>query len=260
MSKLRDRFWIWGHEAGCHDTSWGFEKSSRMTPTEGACYFGVNKITMVCYGNCPQPSFDREAMAMDSMEEVIWSIVGDAGCDPSPETFGHLNEILRLAEKYPNITGAIFDDFFRPERLEMFTPDKLREIRQKLQEKNLDMWVVFYDRMLDEPPMEYLSEFDGITLWTWRGDDLAKFEENIIKAKAIAQGKRLLLGCYMYNYGDKCELLAKDIEFQLNRYAELVRDGTAEGVILLSNVIGDLGFEAVEYAKAWLQKHGDEPI
>lgn len=36
MSKIKDGFWIWGHEAGSHDIGWGLKGLSRMTPAEGA--------------------------------------------------------------------------------------------------------------------------------------------------------------------------------------------------------------------------------
>ena len=36
MEKIRDRLWIWGHEAGSHDTHWNTPRPSRMTPAEGA--------------------------------------------------------------------------------------------------------------------------------------------------------------------------------------------------------------------------------
>ena len=51
MENLRDRFWIWGHEAGSHDSDYNISGHSRMTPAEGAFYLGVWD-----YGQkCPMP-------------------------------------------------------------------------------------------------------------------------------------------------------------------------------------------------------------
>lgn len=248
---------------GAHDSGWGFERKSRMTPVEGAYYLGARNIAMVCYGDEPKQPFDQEAMAMDSMREVIWSIVGAGDSSGDPETLGHLDEILRIAEKYENITGAIFDDFFVGGRDNSYTPELLREVRSRLHnfaKRKLDLWVVLYDHELEKPVAEHIKEFDGITYWTWCGDNLSKFDDNLKKTLEITTGKRLLLGCYMYNYGQHKELSVDDMKYQLTRYAGLVRDKTAEGIILLTNSIADLGFEAVEYTKEWLKEHGDETL
>ena len=115
-----------------------------MTPTEAALYLGIPNICMVCYGNEPKPPFDRECIAMSPMQKVIWSIVGDSSCDNALATFGHLEEILRLSEKFSNIHGAIFDDFFAEERRRLYTPQVLTQIRERLRNnpvRPLDMWL-----------------------------------------------------------------------------------------------------------------------
>jgi len=262
--KLRDCIWIWGHPAGSHDKRWGIEPMhSRMTPCESAYYLGARNCIVVCYENKPEPPFDQEAMALDSLNETIWSVVGDGGSDSNAETLGHLDEILRISQKYPNIKGAIFDDFFCDERMKEYTVEKIAEVRRRLHEApagKLDLWVVVYNNGLDKAKEEYLEHFDGITYWTWYGQDIEKFEENYNLMRKKCAGKRLLLGCYLYDYGNKKQMTKEQMEFQLNRYAKAVRDGEAEGIILLSNTVADLGFEAVEFTKQWIAEHGDELV
>ena len=43
METVRDRLWVWGHEAGSHNAGWNLPTPSRMTPAEGAFYLGVPK-------------------------------------------------------------------------------------------------------------------------------------------------------------------------------------------------------------------------
>ena len=234
-----------------------------MTPCEGAYYLGARNCIMVCYGDEPKPPFDQEAMALDSLREVIWSVIGDYSSSNNAESFGHLDEVLRIAQKFPNIKGAIFDDFFIADRLAEYTVDKVAEIHKRLSEApggKLDLWVVVYDYMQDIVTDDYLKHLDGITYWTWHGIDLEKFEENYSKMRAKCAGKRILLGCYLYDYGNKKQLTKEQMEFQLNRYAKAIRDGEVEGVILLSNTVADLGFEAVEFTKQWIAEHGDELV
>jgi len=262
MERIRDRFWIWGHEAGSHNGLWAIDTPSRMTPTEGALYMGLSRIVMVCFAGKPQPPFDREALAMDCMDEVIWSVVGDAGSKVEPGSLGHLDEIMRIAETHPNVKGVIFDDFFdHGGRPESFNPTVLRGMRERLNARGLSMWVVMYTKNMDRPIKGHIDEFDGVTLWTMdREEMLGSFDGYFGKASDMVAGKRLLLGCYMYNYGKKCQLSAKDMEFQIETYVRAIRAGKAEGIILLTNAIADLGYEAVEYVRSWLREHGDEPV
>lgn len=263
MDRIRDRLWIWGHPPGAHNIGWGFQKTSRMTAAECAYYLGARNICMVCFGNNPKPPFDQECMAMEPMKEVIWSIVGDASSSSNLETLGHLEEIIRIAGKFDNVNGAIFDDFFSEERLKEYTPEVLANVRDRLHNnefRHLDMWVVLYDNQLDTDVQKHIDEFDGVTFWTWKGSDLANFDQNFEKFYKLTQAKRRLLGCYLYNYGETTQFNSEDMEFQLNRYADCIRSGKAEGIILLSNTVADLGFEAVEYTKHWIAEHGDEMI
>ena len=271
MEKLRDRFWIWGHPAGSHDdTGWGLDGlHSRMTPCECAYFLGVPNVIMVCYNDRPRPPFEQEALALDCLKETIWSLVGNSRSDPNVRTLGNLEEVLKIAEKHPNITGVVFDDFFSHGRDRIYTPEMLASIRGELRSRPprpLDMWVVVYDYVLDHPMERHLEQFDGITYWTWCGKDLSLYEKNFARLREIARGKRIMLGCYLYDYGAakktgrRQELTAEDMRFQLERYARAVREGEAEGIILLSNTVADLGFEAVEFTKRWLDRHGDEPV
>lgn len=45
---VRDRFWIWGHEAGClhkhANNVWKIPGESKMTPAEGASYLGIPNV------------------------------------------------------------------------------------------------------------------------------------------------------------------------------------------------------------------------
>jgi len=232
-----------------------------MTPTEAAAYLGISRVFMVCFGNEPRPPFDRECKAMAAMDEVVWSIVGDAGCDANPETLGHLDEILRLAGEYPNITGGVFDDFFGfGDRDERYSPEVLASIRGRMRGKGLGLWVAVYERNLDDPIGPYMENIDGIIVGVWNDEDLARLGEMAAKARKVAPGKKVLMCSYLYYYGMKREFAAEETLGQLDTLAGLVRSGEADGVLLAANTVCDLGYEAVGAAKAWLAEHGDEPV
>ncbi|MCL2665193.1 MAG: hypothetical protein FWE82_06235 [Defluviitaleaceae bacterium] len=264
METLRDKFWLWGHSPESHKVLWKGANLSRMTPAEGAYYLGVKKIFMVCFHNHPIPPFDEDSMAMDSMDEVVWSITGDAGCDIEEGTLGHLEEILRIADIYPNITGAIFDDFFdfrNGERERIFTPDVLRGVRKKLAGKNLSMWLAAYDRDFDNPRMDYLNEFDNFILGIWRHEFRAKQEETIKRIRKITAGKPLVPCIYLGNNWQGTPVTASDIKNQLDLYARLLREGVTDGILFCSNLAaGMVGLETVACVKQWIKIHGDEQV
>lgn len=264
MVKLRDKFWIWGHPAGSHNSGYGLSQKSRMTPAEGAYYLGVRNMMMVCYRDQPKPPFEQEAKSFDPLREVVWSVVGDGSSSNQSDTLGNLNEILLLAKTHKNITGGIFDDFFKGQREKEYTPEQIHEVQQKLHNEAphpLDLWVVIYNQQLDHLPIQdYLQSIDGFTFWTWLGKDLVHFEQNFQKLKQVAPRQRILLGCYLYNYGEGREMTTEQMSFQLEHYTKKVRSGEAEGIILLSNTVADLGFEGVEYVKQWLEVYGDELV
>ena len=47
MARVRDRLWLWGHEAGAHDAEWNLPRPSRITPLGAACYLGIPNLLMV---------------------------------------------------------------------------------------------------------------------------------------------------------------------------------------------------------------------
>ncbi len=117
MLKVKDKFWLWTHEAGiCNDGIFGrLIKDSRITPVEAALYMGFQNILFVKSRNKPQPSmYEKYAISFTPFKKVVWSIVGDGSCnDDINSKDSDVVLIPRLAIQFPNICGVIMDDFFR---------------------------------------------------------------------------------------------------------------------------------------------------
>ncbi|MFQ6040376.1 MAG: hypothetical protein ACE5PV_05925 [Candidatus Poribacteria bacterium] len=259
MSDVRDKFWIWGHEAGSHNTGWGLPKPSRMTPAEGALYLGVSNIIIVRYDDKPAPPFEQYALALSPLKRVVWSIVGAGGQTQSQEV-----ELVRgLAERFPNICGVMMDDFFRGgDEIAVHTVDELQSIQGNLTVANrkLDLWVVLYDHQLSHPVGDHLAQCDVVTFWTWRSEMLSGLEENLERVESLAPSCRKVLGCYMWDYGNRKPMPVPLMERQCQTGLQWLRDGRIDGMIFLANCICDLELETVEWTKRWIQEVGDEPI
>ena len=254
---IRDSFWLWCHEERSHNENWGLPRPSRITPTEAAHYLGIPNAIMVVYGGRPEPPFDQHALAMSSLRRVVWSIVGDSSSKRNDETTD-LDEVLRLAGKYPNIAGAMMDDFFHPPdpsdaegRVARYSVADLAGFRERLHggPRPLDLWVVLYTHQLDLPVRDHLGQCDVATLWTWKAADLVNLEESFARFEDVSLGVRKVLGCYMWDYGIRQPMPLELFQHQYRLGTEWLRQGRIEGMIFLASCVCDLELETVEWLR-----------
>lgn len=259
---LRDKLWLWGQNPNTHHGNgnpWRLPGENRMTPMEGCCYLGIPNCCRVGMSGLPKPPFDQDAMVLDTLDRVVWSILGDTHSGNE----SYLDEVLRIARKHPNVVGAVMDDFIcTPGRSEIYTPQKLREYRERLHEelqRRLDLWVVVYEYELEKPIKPSLDECDVITFWTWHAKNLTMLEENYRRLREIAgESKPILAGCYMWDYGGAQPMPPDLMQLQLEVYHSWLNEGKIDGIIFCSNCIADIGLSAVETAREWICGHGGE--
>lgn len=269
MTTVRDRLWLWGHLGGSHNEGWGLSKPSRITPVEAAYYLGIPNLIMVVFGGKPEPPFDQEALAMSPLKRVVWSIVGDSGSTRNDQK-SDLDEVVALADTFPNISGAMMDDFFyhTPEALAgtgevgRYNPGQLAEFQRRLHiaARPLDLWVVLYSLQLEMKFDRHLDHCDVVTFWTWRSPELDNLEKNFARFVERTPGKRRVLGLYMYDYGPKQPMPVDRMEHQCTLALKWLKEGKIEGMIFLSNCVADIGLDAVEWSRDWISRVGDQPV
>ena len=76
----------------------------------------------------------------------------------------------------------------------------------------------------------------------------------------MTEGKRRMFGCYLYNFGENKQATGEAVKWQLDWYRERIIAGEAEGVVLHTNTMADLDFEAYDVACKWMEEHGEEDI
>ena len=261
MSSLRDRLWLWGHLAGSQNDTWNLPAPSRMTPTEAAGYMGIPNILMIVYRGKPEPPFDLHARAMSPLKRVVWSIVGDSSSTRNDES-SDLEHVVDLAERFPNITGAIMDDFFHPPNdagsIARYSVDDLAGFRSRLHgaARPLDLWVVLYTHQLDLPVTAHLDQCDVTTFWTWRAADLANLEANFARFETLAPRTRKILGCYLWDYGDRKPMPLETFQRQYRLGMRWLEEGRIEGIIFLATCMCDLGIDTVEWLRGELRSLG----
>jgi hypothetical protein len=260
--EVKDRFWLWSHEEGAQNVGWGLPRATRITPTEAAHYLGIPNVIMVVYGGKPEPPFDQHALAMSSLRRVVWSIVGDSSSKRNDEK-SDLDEVVGLAAKFPNIAGAMMDDFFHEPNAQgavaRYSVEDLAKFRARLRSaaRPLDLWVVLYTHQLHLPVAQHLAECDFTTLWTWKAEDLPKLEASMDRFDALAPKARKVLGCYMWDYGTRTPMPLDLFQHQYRLGLRWLEERRIEGMIFLASCICDLGLETVEWLRAEIAAKGE---
>jgi hypothetical protein len=261
LGNVRDHFWMWGHAAGSHNKSWNLPAPSRITPVEAAYYMGVPNVIQVRYEGDPAPPFQQYAVPFRALKQVVWSVVGAGGETGSAER----DAVLELAAQNPNFTGVMMDDFFTDKKdgkIANLSVEELQALQKRLKSsrRKLDLWVVVYDRQLDDPIGGHLQHCDVITYWTWRAAALPELRVNFEHAERLTPGIRKALGCYMWDYGEKKPMPIAAMQQQCKQGLEWLRQGRIHGMIFLATCICDLGLETVEWTRDWIQKVGSQKL
>lgn len=75
---IRDDFWLWGQVPNSHheegNNIYNLPGVNKMTPIEGAKFFGIKNICMVVMEDKPAvEEFPRMADELSSLDKVVWS-------------------------------------------------------------------------------------------------------------------------------------------------------------------------------------------
>ena len=258
---LRDKFWLWGHPEGRYNNEFGNTNASRMTPMEGCLYLGVRNTFMVPVGvDVNRRQYNK---SFKTLKEVGWECY-DAGKKPEI-----IEPYIAEAKDFPNIGRVVFDDFVRDGKFREIPVENLHNIHERLHNNEvrpLDMWMVLYTHEFglnekdDIDFMEYIKPFDGIIMWTWKESDVPLIPEKFEIFKKMTPNNRRMFGCYLWNFGENKQATGKAVKWQLDWYREKLLAGEAEGIVLHTNTMADLDYEAYDVACEWMDKHGDEVI
>jgi hypothetical protein len=264
---ILDRIWLWGHAPGSHTSRavdremWGLPGVSAIPPADAADYMGIRNCVMVVYHNEPAPPFNRDALALSNLDRVVWSVVGDASTTRTGDGASDLDEVLSIAGLYLNISGGIMDDFVHAGRPRLpleavaTTQKRLNGFRRPL-----DLWVVLYNGQDLSAVADHLRFCDVLTFWTMKGAELSGLQDAFGRFVEQTPGKRRVLGCYMWNYGEKQPMTVEQMEHQCDLGLRWLREGAIEGIIFLASCICDLGLEAVEWTREWVLEVGEEEL
>lgn len=267
---VRDRLWMYGQEPGQQTGQYNLPGKSSITEVEAAFYMSVPNLI---FGNFAKSSdslsqFRQLAIPCRPLKRVVWSMVDSGSTDQHKRDL-----VLQLASETPNVTGVILDDFFArgfgepgylstpQDRIGVLNLEELQALQRSLKaNKKLDLWVVIYDHDLERQVQEHLRFCDVVSLWVWRAADLGQLPSALGKLDKLAPQARRMLGCYMYDFGDKKAMPLAAMKFQCDLALDWIQQGRIDGMILDESAICDLGLDAVEWTREWIQQVGDQKL
>lgn len=262
--KLRETYWQWGHPEGCYNNDHGNTRAARMTPMEGCLYLGIQKTFMVP-DICDIDAYKRRQynMSFETLKEVAWQFKIDYQNGIRPE---QADPLIEEAKECKNITAVVLDDFVKKGQYVNLSVESLWALRDHLHENGLQMWMVLYTEEFgfkkeeDEAFQKYIEPFDGIIMWNWRESEYPEIPEKFEIFKEMTRNKRRMVGCYLYNFGQGCPATGSVVKWQLDLYRKWQFDGEIEGVVLHTNALADVGYEAYAACREWMAEHGDDEI
>jgi hypothetical protein len=267
-NNLRDRLWMWGHDPGDFDGPKGeynIPLSAPMSMAEGIKSMGIPNVCVIRSG-APDEEYRRQ---FKDVKRIAWKLAHGV----NQSYYAMKDYVFGLRDTTPNLTGYYLDDFFQfgnrpdfdrdsetepaPAALSM---DELKELYKKTVAYNrrLDLAMVLYTKQLCpaiKPSMIYV---DLVSLWIWDGSDIGVIEDNFTKYRSLVPDKPTLLGIYMWDFGGKKELGRDFMVKQLDYAYRLYKERKIEGMIFHCTPLCNKGLAAVDYAREWIARHGNE--
>lgn len=262
---LRDKFWLWGHPEGRYNNMFGNDRVSRMTPMEACAYLGIRNVFMVPVGtDLNERQYNK---SFRNLNGVGWGYC--FFCKKYWKFDSVIDTIFENARNFPNINCVAFDDYKLEGIYKTVPTDEIQKVIDRLHNegpRRLDCWMTLYIREFgdssdeDEDFQKHIDLMDGIVMWNWCESDYESIPKKFEIFKKITAKKRRMCGCYLYNFGESKPASPEAVKWQLDWYREKILSGEIEGVVLHTNTMADVDYEAYDVACDWLDKHGDEIV
>jgi hypothetical protein len=260
--KVRDLLWVWGNPEmatpGSHTTA----SFAEAGPAERARLLGVPNVILAGQG---LPNDDQEAGSLmrqvAAAPRVVWEIGPDGEGENRPFVYTQrLAQVRRLADAYPRVEGVLLDDMSTVGIDRGFRPEHIRGIRELLpgRYRSVRIWGVVYTMSFERAGLgDYVRELDVISLWAWHAKDTVRLAQNVAECAQRFPGKPMVLGLYLFDYGDGRQMPADLLEAQCRTGLGLLQEGRVSGLVFLT-ITNDAA--AVAWTARWIAEVGALPV
>ncbi len=260
--RIRDVLWVWGNPEMVKPGPHTVATFAGASPAERARLLDVPNVVMAGLG---LPNDDQKAEELTrqvaAARRIAWEITPEGEHSDRPFDYrSSAARVRKLADKYPQIQGVLLDDMSTVKIDRGFKPEHIRQLRELLGEANarIKVWGVLYTMSFDRKGMsDYIKELDVINLWTWHAKDVVHLEKNVARCERQYPGKPIIVGLYLYDYGENRRFPPELLEKQCAVALELACAGRIQGIVFLT--IND-DPEAVKWTADWIKRVGDRKI
>ena len=257
---IGDRLWMWGHHRDSFKALKGTKEQynlpyeTRIDMADACRRMDVPGCFVVRWTNRPTkaelPTYMRQ---FAQTKRVGFSIT-----DSAVESFDEKVRLgLDLADRLPNLTTLVMDDFFMS-RENRRSLDDIRRVRTETERRGLKLGIVLYADA-NGVKREYapvLDLFDEITFWFWYGKNVGDIEGRVADLRRLVGAERpVLLGQYMWDFGGAKPMSGHDMAHQLAQTSRLLARGEIAGVIFHCTPLVDMELDAVRVAREWIREN-----
>lgn len=231
LAKLTpDKVWVWGGPTPL----WGGSMADD-TLVKGADYFGSENVVYV-YG----PTTDHMLSLHSKYKKMLCQVNANCRTEGALANTEEENAQLlsKLSLKYPNIVGAMCDDFCTGFG-RVLLPERFEKIYNGVKKFNKDLRVygVIYAHELGAKNFQLIQPYiDVVNFWLWNKEEILDIDTHIARCREEFPGKPIILGIFLHEYGradagNPPRLLVRELQ----KAREFLTKGWIEGVILLGD-------------------------
>ena len=142
------------------------------------------------------------------------------------------------------------------------TPGQLKVLRERIavNGRKLPITCVIYTHQISPRILPHVKQVDKVAMWTWRSDDLVNLEANFEKLQQTVHPKPILLGCYLFDYGDNKQMTVERMKRQCELGLKWLHQGKIQGMIFLASNVCDMELPAVDWTRKWIMSVGKQPV
>jgi hypothetical protein len=255
-STLRDKIWLWGTRESRGHASNGLAAYAEAHAAARAQTMGLRNI-VIAGGKVLEPE-EACALARESAQlggRLVYEVCPGEMTGRASDYEKDARAAHAAAVQAPSVEAVLLDDLTSQQVAGRGMPvAELAKLCDQLRARPrpLKVWGVVYTMNLDHPGLsEYLKHLDVVNLWTWRAADLRDLEANLARCEALAPEKPIVLGLYMYDYGQGRPMPLDLMERQCEASLRWLKEGRIEGMVFLSITNEPT---ALEWTRGWIAR------
>ena len=258
---IRDRLWMWGHGGIAFDkprNTYDIPTAPPIEMNEACRYMGIPNVCVCRYVGLPEAK-DCSAYlkTFKDIKRIALSIVDSAG--------GTWREKYELAKKLrkenPNLGTVWLDDFFRP--MKMSRPDDIHAFRRELDADGFKLACVLYPDSdgIKQEFKKVLDLCDQISVWFWHAKNIPTMKASIRKLRDLVGPKKaLIMGIYMWDFGDRRPVPDDLMRQQLATGRELMAERQLSGLVFHPTSLVNRKLSSIEIARKWIAENGEKEL